>query len=399
MRPSCLVFTLLLTVVSALARADDFNWGQRNSSLEPAFAAQFRAPVMTSQSALASRVLVRGLEVPWGVASLPDGAGLLVTERPGRLRHVSLDGAVSQPLSGVPAVVARGQGGLLDVAIGPDFSTERWVYLTYAKPLGWGRSVTAAARGRLSEDLSELRDLEEIFEQTPPSRTEKHYGSRLVFDQQGHVFITTGERSSRSERVLAQDLSTTYGKVVRLHLDGAVPDDNPFTETSDARPELWSLGHRNIQGAALDANGQLWTIEHGPRGGDELNRPEPGKNYGWPTISYGINYSGSDIGEGIAAAPGLEQPVYFWDPVIAPSGMSFHSGELFSEWNGDLLIGGLVARAIVRLDIDNNGRVRGEERLFTGIGRVRDVEVLADGSIIALVEGRGGSLVHITPDR
>lgn len=394
------ISTLLYAAWSAgLASAQDFDWGKRNSDFPPAFEGQFRAPIVTTDVELATRVLAEGLDVPWGVAVLPDGKGLLLTERSGKLRHLSLDGTLSAPLSGLPAVHARGQGGLLDVAVGPDFGSDLWVYMSYAKPLSRGRSVTAAARARINKDLTALSDLEEIFVQTPPSSTSKHYGSRLVFDGAGHLFITTGEHSSRSERRLAQDLSTSYGKVIRLTVDGKVPASNPHVGETGHRPEIWSSGHRNIQGAALDAEGRLWTIEHGPRGGDELNRPEAGKNYGWPIISYGINYIGTDVGDGIAVLPGLEQPEYFWDPVIAPSGMSFHSGDAFPEWNGDLLIGGLVARAIVRLDIDAEGRVRGEERLLRGIGRVRDVDVLPDGSIIALVEGRTGSVVHITPER
>ncbi len=387
----------VLLLATTLAIADDFKWGSRNTSFDPAFPEQFRAPAQQSATELGTRTLADGLEVPWGIATLPSGEGFLVTERAGRLRHVTLDGRVSDPVDGVPEVYSRGQGGLLDVALSPDFDSDRLVYLTYAKPLGWRKSVTAAARGRINEELSALEDVSEIFVQNPPSTTSKHYGSRIVFDEEGYAFITTGEHSSGSERVLAQDLSTTYGKVVRLAPDGTVPADNPFVDTPDALPEIWSYGHRNIQGATVDQAGRLWTIEHGPRGGDELNRPQAGANYGWPVISYGINYIGTDIGEGIAVADGMEQPVYFWDPVIAPAGMSVHRGESFSEWNGDLLIGGLVARAVVRVDIGADGLVQGEERLLSGIGRVRDVEVLEDGSFVVLVEGDTGAVVHVTP--
>lgn len=387
----------LITISCTSSSADGPARGKRAASFTPAFEGQFRVPLVASDITLKTRQIADGLKVPWGVASLPGAGGLLVTERDGQLRHITLDGVMSSPIEGVPAVHARGQGGLLDVALGPNFSDDRLVYLTYAKPLGGGQSVTAAARGTLSDDLTSLHSVTEIFVQSPPSPTAKHYGSRVVFDPSGYIYVTTGEHSSGSERVLAQDLSTTYGKVVRLAPDGSIPDGNPFIARVDALPEIWSYGHRNMQGAAFDDNGALWTIEHGPRGGDELNRPEAGANYGWPIISYGTNYSGTSIGDGIAVAAGLEQPVYFWDPVIAPSGMSFHSGDAFRQWNGDLLIGGLVARALVRLDFDDEGRVRGEEHLLPGIGRVRDVEVLDDGSLVLLVEGSGGSVVHVTP--
>jgi glucose/arabinose dehydrogenase len=394
-KPTFLVVMAL--VLCAPACANEPVRGNRATSLPPAFEGQFRAPWSDSDTALSTRTVADGLQVPWGVASLPDGSGLLVTERSGQLRYITFDGQVSPPIEGVPEVHARGQGGLLDVALGPDFATDRLVYLTYAKPLGGGMSVTAAARGTLSDDLGSLQDVTDIFVQSPPSPTAKHYGSRIVFDEQGYIYVTTGEHSAASERVLAQDLGTTYGKVIRLSPDSALPQDNPFVDRDGAMPETWSYGHRNIQGAAFDRNDVLWTIEHGPRGGDELNRPEAGGNYGWPVITYGVNYSGSSIGEGIAAAPAMEQPTYFWDPVIAPSGMSFHSGEAFSHWNDDLLIGGLVARALVRLDIGTDGSIIGEEHLLPGIGRVRDVEVLEDGTLVLLVEGSTGSVVHVTP--
>jgi len=332
-KPTFLVVMAL--VLCAPACANEPVRGNRATSLPPAFEGQFRAPWSDSDTALSTRTVADGLQVPWGVASLPDGGG--------------------------------------------------------------GMSVTAAARGRLSDDLVSLQDVTDIFVQSPPSPTAKHYGSRVVFDEQGYIFVTTGEHSAASERVLAQDLGTTYGKVIRLSPDSALPQDNPFVDRDGAMPETWSYGHRNIQGAAFDRNDVLWTIEHGPRGGDELNRPEAGGNYGWPVITYGVNYSGSSIGEGIAAAPAMEQPTYFWDPVIAPSGMSFHSGEAFSHWNDDLLIGGLVARALVRLDIGTDGSIIGEEHLLPGIGRVRDVEVLEDGTLVLLVEGSTGSVVHVTP--
>ena len=390
--------TTLLCLLALPVLADSFSWGSRETDFEPAFDAQFRAPVEDSDIELATLTLAEGLTHPWGIATLPDEGGFLVTERSGSLRHLALDGALSDPLDGVPEVVAERQGGLLDVAIGPDFANDRRVYLTYAKPLDDGMSATAAARGTLSEDLAQIENVEEIFVQEPPSPNPMHFGSRIVFDEQGHAFITTGEHSSMREREFAQDLDKSYGKVVRLELDGSVPDDNPYLEDDDALDVIWSTGHRNIQGAAMDADDTLWIIEHGPRGGDELNRPEPGKNYGWPVISYGRQYSGPPIGSGEAQAEGYEQPVYFWDPVIAPGGMMFHRGESFADWNGDLLIGGLVSGSVVRLALDEEGKVTGEERLLGGIGRVRDVEVLDDGTFLVLIDSPNGSVVHVTPE-
>lgn len=379
------------------AQAQDFERGARNTDFSPAFERQFRAPLVDSDVALERTVLTDEVARPWGIAVLPDDAGYLVTERTGALRHLTLDGALSDPVAGVPEVWARGQGGLLDVAIGPAFATDRRIYLTYAKPMGDGMSATAAARGVLSEDLRALSEVEDIFVQSPPSPTSKHYGSRIVFDDRGHAFITTGEHSSLEERDYAQDLGKTYGKVIRLRLDGSVPDDNPFVGDPDAAPEIWSYGHRNIQGAAIDASGKLWTIEHGPKGGDELNAPEAGENYGWPVVSYGRRYAGPLIGIGEASAEGMTQPVYFWDPVIAPGGMAVHSGEAFSKWNGDLLASGLVSGSVVRLAIGEDGLVEAEERLLTGIGRVRDVEVLEDGTFLVLIDADRGEVIHVKP--
>ena len=391
-------FLSALSLALALpAGAETFERGERETDFAPAFDAQFRAPILSSDAALVTETLAEGLAHPWGIATLPDGTGYLVTERGGRLRHLAADGTLSGPLAGVPEVLAQRQGGLLDVAVGPGFAEDRLVYLTYAKPLGDGMSATAAARGRLADDLSALENVEDIFVQSPPSPSPMHYGSRIVFDDAGHAFVTTGEHSTASERVYAQDLDKTYGKIVRLRLDGSVPGDNPFVGDAGAAAEIWSLGHRNIQGAAIDADGTLWTIEHGPRGGDELNRPEPGKNYGWPVISYGREYGGGPVGSGEARAEGLEQPVYFWDPVIAPGGMAFHAGETFSEWNDDLLVGGLVAQAVVRLELGDDGLVHGEERLLEGIGRVRDVEVLDDGSFLVLIDAPDGAVIRVTP--
>ncbi len=373
--------------LACAAQAEPVHQGAPNvPEFRPAFAGQTRVDEQISGIVPQIEVFADGLERPWGITPLPEG-GYLVTERPGRLRFVSAIGEVSAPLAGVPDVLFDGQGGLLDVTLGPDFTRDRIVYLTYSKSLGGLRrkNATAVARGVLSDDLTALHDVEDIFVQSPPSTNPAHYGSRILFDAHGLAFVTLGEHSSRRERVLAQDLGTTYGKVIRIAPDGSVPDDNPFV-ASDALPEIWSYGHRNPQGAALHpVDGALWTIEHGPAGGDELNRPEPGANYGWPVISYGENYSGTPIGRGITQAEDMAQPVYYWDPVIAPSGMSFYTGKMFPEWQNDLLIGSLNPGGLVRLRIER-GRVTGEERFFVGEARFRDVEIAPDGSVLVLLD-------------
>ncbi len=383
---------------AAFAQSSDvtFTYGQRNTDFMPAFENQTRAPLQNSGYEIETTVVAGGLENPWGIAALPEG-GYLVTERAGRLRHVSEDGALSEPIAGVPEVLAKEQGGLLDVKLGPDFASDRMVYLTYSKPMGDGLSATAAARGRLSDDMSAIEGVEDIFVQDPPSPTPMHYGSRLAFDGQGRVFVTTGEHFTQEERVYAQDLDKTYGKVVRLNLDGSVPEDNPFVGQDGAIDSIWSYGHRNVQAAVVTPDGTLLTVEHGPQGGDELNRPEPGLNYGWPVISYGEQYSGEPVGSGEARMEGMEQPVYFWDPVIAPGGMDLHEGEAFSEWNGDLLIGSLYPGGVVRVEMGEDGRVTAEERLLRDAGRVRTVEVLPDGSFVYLTDTESGEIVHVTP--
>ncbi|UWQ16262.1 PQQ-dependent sugar dehydrogenase [Jannaschia sp. M317] len=395
MRPIAMPPALILALAPMGVAAQDFDWGPQNTDFPPAFREQFRAPLTPSDVTLNMERLAGGLEHPWGIATLPGDAGWLVTERPGRLRHLAPDGTLSPPLSGTPEVLAARQGGLLDVALAPDFASTREVYLTYAKPVEGG-SATAAARGVLAKDLSGLADVKDIFVQAPASRNPMHFGSRVVFLADGTVAVTTGEHSSEQERLFAQDLDKTYGKVIRVNRDGSVPADNPFVGVAGAIDTIWSLGHRNIQGAAVDADGTLWTIEHGPKGGDELNRPEPGLNYGWPVISYGERYRGGAIGSGDAVREGLEQPVYFWDPVIAPGGMAFHAGAAFGDWNGDILASSLNPGGVVRLSLDD-GVVVEEERLLRDVGRVRDIEVLADGSFLVLIDSGNGSVLHVTP--
>ena len=296
-----------------------------------------------------------------------------------------------RPIGGVPAVAAVGQGGLLDVALHPDFATNRWVYLSYAAR-GEGGYGTEVARGRL--DGHALRDVTVLFSMRLKTSAGQHFGSRLVFDRDGQLFVTTGDRSLPPEMPVSQDLGNDIGKVLRIDpATGAASAGNPFTD-GKARPEIWSYGHRNMQGAALDAQGRLWTVEHGPQGGDELNQPQPGRNYGWPIISYGENYDGKPIGKGLTAAKGMEQPVYYWDPVIAPSGMTFYRGAMFPDWQGDLLIGGLRAGSLVRLKLQGD-RVVGEQRLVEGIGRVRDVEVAPDGALLVLIDADPGQLIRL----
>ncbi len=365
----------------------------------PAFEEQTRAPAVESEVQPEAVELAGPLEHPWGIAVLPDGAGYLVTERPGRLRHVGADGEISEPIGGVPEVLAENQGGLLDVTLSPRFAEDRVVFLTYAKPMTDGLSATAAARGVLSEDLSELTGVEDIFLQAPGSPTPMHYGSRIVPDGTGHVFITTGERSTEEERVFAQDLDKTFGKIVRVAKDGTVPEDNPLTGDVTAENNIWSLGHRNIQGAALrPGTDQLWAIEHGPAGGDELNLIAAGANYGWPVVSYGINYDGSVVSEGLYRHEdhGFVEPVYYWDPVIAPGGMTFYDGTAFADWEGDLLVAALVTGGLVRLVLEDD-RVAGEEWLLTELGRVRDVAVDADGSVLVVTDDPEGALWRIAP--
>ena len=339
-----------------------------------------------------AETVARGLEHPWGLAFLPDGR-LLVTERPGRLRLVGKDGRISAPLAGVPAVQARGQGGLLDVVVDPRFAENRLVYLSYAEPGDGGAAGTAVARGRLGE--TEIENVRVIYRQRPKVSGSNHFGSRLVFARDGTLFITQGDRYAY--RDAAQDLASGLGKIVRIHPDGTVPADNPFVGRAGAQPEIWSYGHRNVQGAALHPEtGHLWIVEHGPRGGDELNRPEAGKNYGWPVITYGAEYWGPKIGEGTAKS-GMEQPLYYWDPVIAPSGLLFYTGDAMPDWKGSLLIGSLRPGLLVRLRLAA-GRVAREERYLGDLGeRIRDVRQGPDGHPYLLTDQSDGRILRVVP--
>jgi len=354
-----------------------------------------RSPTPTPvKAAVSVETVAGGLEHPWALAFLPDGR-MLVTERPGRLRIVERDGRVSEPLVGVPEVLARGQGGLLDVAVDPRFVENGLVYLSYAEPGASGMAGTAVARGRLG--AGRLEDVRVIYQQQPKVRSSLHFGSRLVFSRDGTLFVTQGDRGAYRDG--AQDLSVGFGKIVRIVPDGSVPRDNPFVGRAAARPEIWSYGHRNIQSAALHPRtGQLWTVEHGARGGDELNRPEAGKNYGWPVITYGTDYSGASIGEGTAKS-GMEQPVYYWDPVIAPSGMTFYTGDAFPEWKGSIFIGSLHPGLLVRLTLED-GRVAREERYLGDLReRIRDVRQGPDGLLYLLTDSGDGRILRVRPAR
>ena len=379
----------LFAVLPAFAFAE-VPQGPPNANFQPAFENQTRAPALATTS-VAVTTFARGLNRPWGIAALPGGQ-FVVTERPGRMRIVNADGSVTAPITGHPEVWDSGQGGMLDVAASPNFTQDRVIFWTYAKPVGGG-AVTAAARGVLGADGT-LTDVRDIFVQSNPSRAGQHFGSRVIPMADGTVWVTTGDRGAGDDGTLVQDITTTHGKVIRVMDTGGVPASNPFVNQL-GDDQVWSYGHRNMQGAAIGPDGALYTIEHGPRGGDELNRPIAGGNYGWPLVSYGINYRGSDVGQGIAVAEGTEQPVYYWDPVIAPGGMKFYDGP-YADWRGDLLIGSLNPGALVRLKMQN-GRVVGEERLLPDVGRVRDVEVTADGRVFVLIDDSDGSVLEVTP--
>ena len=342
--------------------------------------------------ALRVSTVARGLENPWALAFLPDGR-MLVTERPGRMRVVARDGTLGAPLANLPVVVAQGQGGLLDVALDRDFANNRVIYFTFSEP-GDGGAGTSVARARLGSNS--LEDVRVIFRQAPKVRGGLHFGSRIVQGRDGNLWVGLGERGQRDR---SQDLGTHLGKVVRIRPEGGAPPDNPFAGRTGVLPEIWSYGHRNIQGAFLHpATGALWTVEHGARGGDEVNRPEAGRNHGWPVITYGRDYSGLSIGEGTAKA-GMEQPVHYWDPSIAPSGMAYYDASAIPGWKGSLLVGSLKFGLLARLQMDG-ARVVREERLLEGLNeRVRDVRVGPDGLVYLLTDNSDGRILRVEPAR
>lgn len=371
--------------------------GAPNTDFQPASAQQTRAPEARSNVEINAEEIVRGLNDPWAIVFLPDGR-MLVTERPGRLRIVTREGAISAPIAGVPEVDSRNQGGLLDVLPAPDFAQSRTIYFAFSEPRGGGENGTSVGRAQLSADSQRLENVQVIFRQQPAWRSGGHYGSRIVFDREGRLYVTLGERQTGESRVLAQDISTHIGKVVRINADGSAAAGNPFAGRANARAEVWSYGHRNPQGADLHPEtGELWVVEHGPRGGDEINIARAGLNYGWPVISYGEEYNGSPVGEGIAQREGMEQPIYYWDPVIAPGDMDFYRGQLF-PWRGDLLIAGLISEGLVRLDVEDE-RVTGEERFALGVGRIRDLAESDDGALWVITDEDDGGVYRLTPRR
>jgi len=387
----------------------------------PAFPGQTRGPYEPTHVAYDVKTVADNLEHPWGLAFLPDGR-MLVTERPGRLRIITPDGKVSPPVAGLPAVDARQGGGLMDVEVDPDFARNHLIYWAYAEPRGDGAGTTVA-RARLvftpgdqallktfnlpaSDSMvatslaggAHVEDIQYIFRTRPTVDTMRSFGSRIVFGPGQTLFITTGDFDFDPYRPLVQRLDTDVGKVVRINRDGSIPRDNPYLNTPGARPELWAVGFRNPLGAAIDPKtGELWTDENGPRGGDELNQVSAGKNYGWPVITYGEEYSGEAVGQGLTQKAGMEQPVYYWDPVIAPSGMEFYTGDLFPAWKGSLFLCSMRQKHLVRLSLRND-RVVGEERLMTDVGyRLRAVRQGPDGALYVITEEQRGKLLKVVP--
>ncbi|GAB5446729.1 PQQ-dependent sugar dehydrogenase [Gymnodinialimonas sp.] len=389
-----LLATLLAGPALAQAPVDD---GTGNFPADvAAFAGQTEAPEVASGVTFDEEVIAGTLARPWGLAVLPEGAGYIVTERGGTLRHVTRDGTMGPEISGVPNVRAMRQGGLLDVALSPAFGQDRVIFLTYSAPDGLAGSATAVARAVLSDDHSALTDVQELWRQTPASAIPLHFGARVIVLPSGALLVTTGDRFTPENRQLAQDpANASYGVTILIDTESAPAAEPPI---EGARPEVWTYGHRNIQGAAVQPEtGTVWALEHGPAGGDELNILRPGANYGWPEVSYGVNYNGSDVGTGQQAhAPDFEEPRYYWDPSIAPSDMIFYDGEMFPDWRGDILMGALAGQALVRLDMDGD-TIIAEERLRPGAGRVRDVEVDENGAILILIDDDPGALIRLTP--
>ncbi|WNG40149.1 PQQ-dependent sugar dehydrogenase [Archangium violaceum] len=363
---------------------------------EPAFPGQTRAPAVETKTPFQVTEIASGFNKPWAIAFLPDRR-MLVTEKPtGALYIVTPQGAKSPPVAGLPRVDGRGQGGLLDVELGPDYAKSQLIYWTYYEPREGGNGL-AVARARLVDGAKpRVENVQVIFRMQPTLESTLHAGGRLVFTPDGKLFVTLGERSVLPGRVQARDLKSHFGKIVRINPDGSVPKDNPFVGRKDARPEIWSLGHRNILSAALDSKNRLWEVEMGPRGGDELNLVQVGKDYGWPIIGYGEEYSGEPIHK-VTQGPGMEQPVYYWDPVISPSGMTIYSGDLFPEWRDNIFIGGLSSQALVRL-VMKDDRVVGEERLLTEQNaRIREVVQGPEGALYLLTDDSNGRLLKLTP--
>lgn len=356
-----------------------------NTDFKPAFTGQTRIGAVTTASDYEVKVLTSDLVRPWGIAPLPDGR-FLVTEKNGSMRLVTAQGEVGDPLTGIPKADPAGQGGMLGICLDPDFKKNRMVYWTFSEPRGEG-NLTSVAKGRLSADEKSVEQVRVIYRATPVYKGALHYGSRILFTKEGDLLVSTGERSDLVTRPQSQDLGSGLGKILRITTEGKPVADNPFVGKANARPEIYSYGHRNVQGLALHpVTGDLWETEFGPRGGDELNRVEPGKNYGWPIITYGIEYSGGTIGDVIQQKPGMEQPVYYWDPVISPSGIAFYTGKRIPEWENNLFISCLSGMHIARIVLKDN-KVIGEERLLAGENqRFRDIVQGLDGALYTITD-------------
>ena len=403
-------FRLGVLSAAVLLAASGVAWAQtpaetrpgNKAEYKPAFANQTRAPNLQAGVQFDVKEAASGLTNAWSFEFLPGGK-YLIAERPGQFRIVDKDGKLSAPIKdGLPPVAYAGQGGLLDVALDPDFATNQTIYWSYSEPRENGENNTAVARAKLVDGPTpKLENVQVIYHQTPSLRSPLHFGSRLVFAQDGTLFVTQGERSIMAGRMQAQDLKSGLGKIVRINKDGTIPKDNPFVGRSDALPEIWSYGHRNVQGAFLHPEtGELWELEHGPQGGDELNIARKGKDYGWPTITYGVEYGPANktIGEGLTQKAGMEQPLYYWDPVIAPGGLTYYGADLFPKWKGSVFAAGLNSDYVARLTIDGE-KVLGEERMKFSDKRerYRDIDVGPDGALYVLTDGPAGRLLKVTP--
>lgn len=376
-------FALATNTASAAQTAEKEPPHGKNQT--PAFEGQTRAPLPDKLTQLTSQVIAKDLPHLWSFEFLPDGR-IIAAAKDGEIL-VLKDGETQFSVEGVPKVANAGQGGLLDLALSPSFKDDQRIFFSFSELRDGGNGTSVASAKLIEEgDKARLDNLKVIFQQTPTYDGDKHFGSRLVFDGTGNLFVTTGERSDAEPRVQSQDLTSGLGKIFYIKPDGSPAGDNAFSDQENALPGIWSYGHRNLQAAALDGSGKLWTVEHGPKGGDELNKPEAGKNYGWPVITYGVEYSGRSVGEGLTAQDGMEQPVYYWDPVIGPSGMAYYDSDSIASLKGKFLIGGLVTQGLVVLDIEND-KVLSEERIALE-ARIRDVRVGSDGAIYALTESR-----------
>jgi aldose sugar dehydrogenase len=381
---------------------------------KPTFPQQTRACEVKSKTVFDVTVIANGLNKPWAVEPLPNG-GFLITEKAGKMRIISAKGEIGEPLQGVlsvkqdgiteesklgglPPISAQGQGGLLDVALSPNFKKDQTIFWSFSEDRKDG-SGTSVASGKLSKDRKTLQDVKVIFQAMPSYNNGLHFGSRIAFGQDGKLYVTTGDRFDRPNRLKVQQLDNHYGKVMRINPDGSIPKDNPFVNKEGAKPEIWSLGHRNLQSAAFDSSGQLWTVEHGAKGGDELNLIKKGENYGWSIATFGEEYSGEAIPNSKTEREGCVDPIYYWDPVIAPSGMQFYTGSAFPEWKGNIFIGGLVSKRLVRLIIKEN-KVIGEEHLLIDRGkRIRDVKQDQDGFLYLVTDETDGELLRISPKK